>query len=583
MKIPEEANKENSDTYAKALADTSSAFVQKVKELSIVKRAGECLRGLPDRKRIATEIADIIIDETFTENCSLWFINKEKKEMKIVSARGQLDDKSRYFPADDAMVSSIAWGEGIIGWVVENGHPILIKDTSKSKVFKKVKGEISGSIRSILCLPIKNHDEVIGVLNLSHPDTGAFTRANRFALDLVAGQAGVAISSLFMFEKVTDMGRLLEEKVKKRTWKLTEAMRDLAQAKEEAEEAVKIKNRFVSLIGHDLRSPLSSTIIALEMILDDSSSGLADRYRSVIKKLLEGNRHMMNMIENMVMVGTARKKSSLARKKFIDAHRQVDMALTMFDLVAKEKSVTLVNAVFPGTRLYADEALFRHLLANLVGNAIKYSNPEEKVTVSMDESSPTTVTVTDTGTGIDETLIDSIFAEDIKTTTMGTAGERGGGLGLPWCSEIMRLHGGAINVESLPGKGSTFYATFPVTTPKVVVVTQSKENKNSILRILRTLSATGVEFTKGAEVIDYCREYEPHLVITELDIKADDRHCLLERLKGDTRTGSTPVIAMATSNLHDEHERAIRLGADEFLILPVSRKNLLPLIRKHII
>ncbi len=583
MKKAEETDRENSDTYAKALADTSSAFVQKVKELSIVKRAGECLRGLPDRERIATEIVDIIIDETFTENCSLWFINKEKKEMRIVSARGQLDDKSNYFPEGDTAFSTLAWGEGIIGWVVENGYPLLIKNASKSKIFKKVKGEISGSVRSILCLPIKNHDEVIGVLNLSHPDVGAFTRANRLALDLVAGQAGVAISSLFMFEKVTDMGRLLDEKVKKRTWKLTEAMRELAQAKAEAEEAVKIKNRFVSLIGHDLKSPLSSTIIALEMITEDSSSGLAERYRPLVKKLLESNRHMVKMIENMVMVGTARSQNSMMRKKFIDAHRQVDMALTMFDMVAKEKIVTMVNEVFPGTRLYADEALFRHLLANLIANAIKYSSAGGKVTISMDETSPTTIAVTDTGTGIDDELIDSIFAEDIKTTTMGTAGEIGGGLGLPWCSEIMHLHGGAINVESLPGKGSTFYASFPATTPKVVVVTQSKKNRNAILQILRTLSATGVEFTKGAEVIEYCRKSNPHLVITELEIKADDRYSLLERLKGDTRTDSIPVIAMATSNLHDEHERCIRLGADEFLILPVSKKNLPPLIRKHII
>jgi CheY-like chemotaxis protein len=285
----------------------------------------------------------------------------------------------------------------------------------------------------------------------------------------------------------------------------------------------------------------------------------------------------------MVMVGTARSQDSLVRKKFIDAHRQIDMALKMFDLVAEEKMVTVVNAVFPGTRLYADEALFRHLLANLIGNAIKYSSAGGKVTISMDESSPTTIAVTDTGTGIDDNLIDSIFAEDIKTSTIGTAGEKGGGLGLPWCSEIMRLHGGAINVESVPGKGSTFYAAFPATTPKVVVVTESKKDRNAILQILRTVSATGVEFVKGAEAIDYCREHEPHLVITDLGVKADDRHSLLERLKGDTRTDSIPVIAMATSNLHDEHERSIRLGADEFMILPVSKENLPPLIRKHII
>ena len=129
-----------------------------------------------------------------------------------------------------------------------------------------------------------------------------------------------------------------------------------------------------------------------------------------------------------------------------------------FRHLAEKKHITLENMVPAGTDILADKYLYFVVLNNLISNAVKFSFRQGKITVSYDvtQEQPRLV-VRDAGQGIPKKFQQDLFRPDVKTTSPGTMGEAGTGLGLIFCQQIMQAHGGTIQIESVEGKGSTFY------------------------------------------------------------------------------------------------------------------------------
>ncbi len=204
------------DAYAEALATSNAAFVDKVKEFSIIKRISDSISWSHDKQRICTEIVDLIIDETTAENCSLWLLDPDEKFLILVSARGQENTKPKYFPPASKLQRKMKIGDGAAGWVAEHGTSLLIEDVSKSSIFVPIESKVSNRIQSLLCLPIKGRGNTLGVLNLSHPDIGAFSQENERVLQLITDQAGIVLTNYFLFEEIESFNRKLEYKVEVR-------------------------------------------------------------------------------------------------------------------------------------------------------------------------------------------------------------------------------------------------------------------------------------------------------------------------------------------------------------------------------
>jgi signal transduction histidine kinase len=126
-------------------------------------------------------------------------------------------------------------------------------------------------------------------------------------------------------------------------------------------------------------------------------------------------------------------------------------------VVAEEKKIKLVNGIPKGTMLTADPILFLVVLTNLISNALKFCSEGDEIAVEIPENMVNTIAVRDSGPGISEKIVPDLFKHEIKTTTVGTMGELGTGLGLPYFHDIVSAHGGRIWVESKVGEGSTFY------------------------------------------------------------------------------------------------------------------------------
>ena len=138
----------------------------------------------------------------------------------------------------------------------------------------------------------------------------------------------------------------------------------------------------------------------------------------------------------------------------------VNQVRLSLDKRMQDKGILLRNELSPTRSINADVALFREVLFNLLSNAVKFCRSGDTVTVR--EGKDGTIEINDTGTGIDDRLLPHLFEKEKKTSTLGTEGEPGTGLGLPLCKDIMVAHGGDITVISEPQKGSSFFLHFPI-------------------------------------------------------------------------------------------------------------------------
>ena len=157
---------------------------------------------------------------------------------------GQEDVDCRYFPSSEPSVTRLKLGKGAAGWVALHGASLLIEDINDSKIFiRKIESRTGPYIKSLLCIPIQGEKETIGVINMSHPDIGAFSRENERSLGLITAQAALAFTNLFLVERVQAFNERLEELVRARTVELSYSENKYRSFMENAGDAIIIVER----------------------------------------------------------------------------------------------------------------------------------------------------------------------------------------------------------------------------------------------------------------------------------------------------------------------------------------------------
>ncbi|MBI4829815.1 MAG: PAS domain S-box protein [Nitrospinae bacterium] len=240
------------------------------------------------------------------------------------------------------------------------------------------------------------------------------------------------------------------------------AEEDLRRAKETAEEATRLKDKFVSLVAHDLRSPFNSIVGSLRALLSgEGSNPLSPAQKELARRSLTSSENLLTMIDHLLDISKLQSGKITPRAVPFPARVLAENALSEVEMSARRKGITLVNDVPKGALLLADQGLFTEVIRNLVSNAVKFCPSGAMVRVFVPEGKSNTMAVADTGPGVGPELCRDLFLHEIKTTTTGTAGERGAGLGLPLSYDIMKAHGGTLRVKSQKGKGCVFYAELP--------------------------------------------------------------------------------------------------------------------------
>lgn len=263
-----------------------------------------------------------------------------------------------------------------------------------------------------------------------------------------------ALLLLSIFRDITERKRAEAEII---------AERDLIRKySEELREINASKDKFFSIISHDLKSPFQS-MLGISDLLVNSSNGLGSKEKEMLIHQLNKSIHnQYKLLENLLQW------SRLQTGRINYLPRRVDMGWVIgesFNLLggnAAQKSIELRNEIGDECIVYADLSMVSSIAQNLISNAIKFTPRDGYITVSCTQSGDYyQISVADTGIGIHEEDFPKIFKLDCSYSTLGTENEGGTGLGLVICKEMVEKNCGELSVESTPGKGTVFTFSLP--------------------------------------------------------------------------------------------------------------------------
>nr|WP_243836514.1 PAS domain-containing sensor histidine kinase [Leptospira meyeri] len=223
------------------------------------------------------------------------------------------------------------------------------------------------------------------------------------------------------------------------------------------------KDKFFSIIAHDLKGPIGGMNTFAGMILEDLDTRPLKRTKNDLSILFQSSGEIYNLLENLLTWARSQTGEVSFFPEHISLYRSIESAIASVSFSIQNKSIIAKNSVDPKTTAYADEKMIETILRNLISNAVKYSQPGGEIRISAESiDNDIQICITDFGIGINEEIRKKLFRIDAKQTSMpGTIGERGTALGLILCKEFIEKHGGSIRVESELGKGSQFYITLP--------------------------------------------------------------------------------------------------------------------------
>lgn len=222
-----------------------------------------------------------------------------------------------------------------------------------------------------------------------------------------------------------------------------------------------VKDRFFSIISHDLISPFSSLLLGTEMMSKASGNYTKDQLVEMAGMVHERGQGVFSLLRNLLEWARLQISGASFEPRSIRLSETVKPSLDVLRPVADEKGVRIVNSIDQETA-YADPNMVDTVIRNLISNAIKFTPSDGEVQISARTLDDTIqLTIRDTGVGIASDRIATIFDLDHMTSTAGTGGEQGTGLGLPLSKEMILLNGGTISIESVEGEGSSFHITLP--------------------------------------------------------------------------------------------------------------------------
>ncbi|MBF0169891.1 MAG: response regulator [Nitrospinae bacterium] len=372
---------------------------------------------------------------------------------------------------------------------------------------------------------------------------------------------------------------------------LRESERKINIALKQAVSATQVKDKFVSLVSHDLRSPLAGVLGMVEILRDETTYRLSPAERMTSLAKIHGSlSSQLELINRLLDISRLQSGNIEIHKRFLEGRPLVMSQFERVEMFAQRKGIHLVNDVPADTRLLADPILYAEVIYNLVNNSVKFCAAGDTIRVYLPDDRPHTLAVSDTGPGIAAPFAPNLFRHDIRTTGRGSAGETGTGLGLPYCHDIMRAHGGALTVKSQEGEGATFYVTLPTSRMSVLVVEDIPLHRTLIARLVEMIGDIEVrEAEDGVEALERLKEYRPDLIVTDLLLPRMDGYAFIERIRSNPQYDDIPIIVVSGGGEGEEaevdghmRERVFTLGANDFVSKPLTPDDFIPRARRFL-
>ncbi|MDJ1480697.1 ATP-binding protein [Cytophagaceae bacterium YF14B1] len=222
------------------------------------------------------------------------------------------------------------------------------------------------------------------------------------------------------------------------------------------------KNRFFSIIAHDLRGPVHSVRMLIDMMTNEDRPLSEKEQQTFLKASKHTVDQTAHLLDNLLEWSRAAMQHTRFEPQKVNLYQITQQVLEWSTPLADQKQITLKNDTDSSVSLYADEAMIQLIVRNLVSNAMKFTLPGGTIRIyTIQKEHNISFAIADTGIGMTPDVMNKLFHLDSKHTTLGTQGEKGSGLGLLLTQQYVQQHKGTISVDSEVGKGSVFTISLP--------------------------------------------------------------------------------------------------------------------------
>lgn len=373
-----------------------------------------------------------------------------------------------------------------------------------------------------------------------------------------------------------------------------ERYRELLDTNRRLRQIAHQKKELLGICAHDLRIPLQAVLGHTRLLLSGDRGEIPRPAKENVESIRSQAARMAELLDDLLDVHALETGRLELKPRPLDLAQLVRETCDALDLEAGERRVELQVHVPPGgVRVHGDTSKLREVVANVVGNAIRYSPPGESVEVRVEvaDDGGGRVVVSDRGPGIPDDMLARLVA---GIPTPRGEGVEGRGLGLAIAREIVMLHGGRLDATSELGAGSTFVVELPrraaaaerpaqigTLTPSPrpprkprVLVVEDDPDVRMLLADLLEEDHEVIEAEDGEQGVEMARAERPDVVLLDLFLPRLDGFGALEEIKRDARTADIPVLFLSAERDETARVRGLELGAADFVVKPFSAVEL---------
>ncbi len=387
---------------------------------------------------------------------------------------------------------------------------------------------------------------------------------------------------------------------------------ELQKAKEKAEEAYREKTFFISNVSHEIRTPLNAIIGLTELFMEDEN--LSDSHLENMRSIKYSSDHLLGVINDVLDFSKLEAGKVQLEKTEFDVHNLVKESAQTINFKAKEKGITINISIQPSIPkvLLGDPSRLRQIILNLLSNAIKFTH-EGHINIDVlllneyENNLQLRFSVSDTGIGIPETKVNSIFESFTQAETNTSRKFGGTGLGLSICKKLVELQNGQMGVKSVEGMGSTFWfdLTYEVSLKtflpdankgyssvknlrgfKILLVEDDKMNQFVMAQIMKKWLAKIDIVDNGMMAIQKLEQQKYNLVLMDLhmpELNGYEATKIIRNPVSNVLDHDVPIIALTADVSLETRERVKNAGMNDFLSKPSDKNEMFEKIIQAVI
>jgi PAS domain S-box-containing protein len=467
---------------------------------------------------------------------------------------------------------------GIWGEAVRQRKPIMLNNFQVPHPLQKGYPEGHAPLSKFLTIPVLIENKIEAVVGVGNKDTD-YNETDVLHLTLLMDS----------------------------TWKVVRKMQIDELLKNQNEELQQLnaqKDKFFSIIAHDLRGPFNGFLGLSEIMVKDLPSLTMPEIQRIAVTLNNSATNLFRLLENLLSWSTIKQGIISYNPKPLKLHQILADCIELNQESAINKRIEIQIAFLDEFIVFADTDLLQTIVRNLVSNAVKFTPKGGKVEVLAKPFSNqyVQISVKDSGIGMNREICDNLFNLGYKTNRRGTDGESSTGLGLLLCKEFIEKHNGKLWVESEEGKGSTFHFTIPFDESHVqkignidlthssrtpdslnlkILIAEDDEVSDSLLTIdVQKISRKIIKATTGVATVEYCRQ-NPDLDLILMDIQMPELGGYEATRQIREFNKNVVIIAQTAYGLSGDREKAIEAGCNDYISKPINKAELLAMISKH--